>query len=46
MWPGADWRIWTDTIVHQIHLRVFHHVKELAERDALAQSRAGHSSLP
>lgn len=33
MWPAAYWRLWTDTILHQIHLRVFRHVKALAEAD-------------
>ena len=39
MWPGAYWRLWTDTIVHQIHLRVFRQVKKLAEQDATLRSR-------
>ncbi len=34
MWPGNYWRLWTDEIVHQIHGRVFRHVKRLAEEDA------------
>ena len=34
MWPGQYWRLWTDAIIHTIHGRVFHHVKELAEADA------------
>jgi hypothetical protein len=34
MWPGLYWRLWTDEIVHQIHGRVFRHVKRLAEEDA------------
>lgn len=33
MWPAAYWRLWTDTILHQIHLRVFRQVKTLSERD-------------
>lgn len=33
MWPGMYWRIWTDAIVHNIHRRVFEHVKMLAESD-------------
>ena len=40
MWPGNYWRLWTDEIVHQIHGRVFRHVKRLAEEDA--RSGAGH----
>ncbi len=34
MWPGSYWRLWTDAILHQIHLRVFRQVKALAEADA------------
>jgi uncharacterized membrane protein YhaH (DUF805 family) len=39
MWPGNYWRLWTDEIIHQIHGRVFRHVKRLAEEDA--RSSAG-----
>jgi uncharacterized membrane protein YhaH (DUF805 family) len=35
MWPVAYWRLWSDAIVHQIHLRVFRHIKQLAEADEL-----------
>jgi len=33
IFPAAYWRLWSDAIVHRIHLRVLRHVKELAERD-------------
>jgi len=33
MWPGLYWRMWTDSIIHSIHNRVFNHVKTLAEAD-------------
>jgi uncharacterized protein DUF805 len=33
MWPSAYWRLWTDAIVHDIHLRVFRFVKETSEAD-------------
>jgi hypothetical protein len=33
MWPSAYWRLWTDAIVHDIHLRVFRFVKETSETD-------------
>jgi uncharacterized membrane protein YhaH (DUF805 family) len=39
MWPGMYWRLWTDEIVHQIHGRVFRHVKKLAEEDARLGAR-------
>jgi uncharacterized membrane protein YhaH (DUF805 family) len=35
MWPVAYWRLWSDAIVHQIHLRVFRHIKHLAETENL-----------
>jgi hypothetical protein len=34
MWPGEYWRWWTDEVVRQIQLRVFRHIKRLAEADA------------
>jgi len=34
MWPGEYWRLWTDEVVRQIQLRVFRHIKRLAEADA------------
>jgi hypothetical protein len=33
LWPAAYWRIWSDFIIHHIHLRVLEHVKQLAEAD-------------
>lgn len=33
MWPGGYWQLWTDEIVRQVQLRVFRHVKKLAEAD-------------
>lgn len=31
LWPAAYWQIWSDHIIHTIHLRVLSHIKELAE---------------
>lgn len=31
MWPAAYWRIWSDSIIHAIHLRVMEHIKARAE---------------
>ena len=31
LWPAAYWRIWSDFIIHRIHLRVLNHVKMLSE---------------
>lgn len=33
-WPGAYWRVWSDAIIHRIHLRVLEHIENLSERDA------------
>ena len=32
MWPSAYWQLWSDAILHQVHLRVFNHIKLLSER--------------
>lgn len=32
MWPADYWQLWSDHIIHTIHLRVLNHVKELSER--------------
>ncbi len=31
--PGGYWKLWSDGIIHQIHLRVLRHVKALSERE-------------
>ncbi len=31
-WPSAYWNVWSDYIIHRIHLRVLEHVKRLAEQ--------------
>jgi len=36
MWPAAYWRIWSDFIIHRIHMRVLNHVKALSEQQAAA----------
>ncbi|HUN62428.1 MAG TPA: DUF805 domain-containing protein [Candidatus Sulfotelmatobacter sp.] len=46
MWPGIYWRLWTDTIVHSIHRRVFAHVKQLAEADVRPLGLAAASTPP
>jgi hypothetical protein len=30
-WPAAYWRMWSDAIIHRIHLRVLRHIKESSE---------------
>jgi len=32
IWPGEYWRLWSDAIIHRVHLRVFRHIEELSER--------------
>jgi hypothetical protein len=31
MWPAAYWRLWSDAIIHRIHLRVLTHIRREAE---------------
>lgn len=44
MWPVAYWRLWSDAVVHRIHLRVFQHIKRLAE--AAASGSPPDAALP
>jgi len=30
--PGAYWRVWADSLVHAIHLRVLEHIKAEVEQ--------------
>lgn len=32
LWPAGYWKLWSDTIIHQIHMRVLRHIREEAER--------------
>lgn len=40
LWPTAYWRLWSNAIIHRIHLRVMNHIKMLAEADADSASPA------
>lgn len=31
IWPSTYWKLWSDYIIHKIHLRVLRHVQSLAE---------------
>lgn len=31
LWPSAYWRLWSDAIIHKIHLRVLRHIRDEAE---------------
>ena len=33
IWPEHYWQVWSDQIIHRIHLRVLNHVKNLAEAE-------------
>ncbi len=37
IWPAQYWRVWSDAIIHRIHLRVLNHIRDLAEHDAHAR---------
>jgi hypothetical protein len=32
LWPAGYWRMWSDVIIHRIHLRVLRHIRDEAER--------------
>jgi hypothetical protein len=32
LWPSAYWQLWSDAIIHRIHLRVLKHIREEAEK--------------
>jgi hypothetical protein len=32
LWPAAYWQLWSDAIIHKIHLRVLKHIRDQAER--------------
>jgi len=32
LWPSGYWRVWSDAIIHQIHMRVLTHIREEAEK--------------
>ena len=38
LWPANYWKVWSDHLIHRIHLRVLRHVKQLAEAEATAPS--------
>jgi hypothetical protein len=30
-WPSSYWRLWSDAIIHRIHMRVLEHIKNISE---------------
>jgi len=33
LWPASYWQLWSNYIIHQIHMRVLRHIKTLAENE-------------
>jgi len=31
IWPSPYWQLWSDLVIHHIHLRVLNHIKNLSE---------------
>jgi hypothetical protein len=31
LWPAQYWRLWSDEIIHQIHMRVLRHIRDVVE---------------
>ena len=40
LWPAPYWQLWSDAIIHRIHVRVLRHVKQLSEADSMAAVKA------
>jgi hypothetical protein len=40
IWPSSYWSLWSDAIIHRIHLRVLNHIEHLAEQEAAAKLHA------
>jgi hypothetical protein len=38
IWPSQYWQLWSDTIIHHIHLRVLNHIKNLSEAPIVNRS--------
>jgi uncharacterized membrane protein YhaH (DUF805 family) len=34
IWPAAYWQVWSDAIIHRIHVRVLNHVKKASEQQS------------
>jgi hypothetical protein len=31
IWPSQYWQVWSDMMIHHIHMRVLNHIKNLSE---------------
>ncbi|MBL7685816.1 MAG: hypothetical protein JNK65_07290, partial [Deltaproteobacteria bacterium] len=38
IWPASYWHVWSDYIIHKIHLRVLRHIKNEVEKDKFEQN--------
>ena len=38
LWPSDYWRLWSDTIIHRIHLRVLNHIRDEVEHRGLTKN--------
>lgn len=36
LWPAAYWHLWSDAIIHRIHIRVLEHIRHESESPSLA----------
>ncbi len=43
MFPAAYWQLWSDHIIHQIHLRVLTHIKALSEAEQTSYLESDHA---
>ena len=34
LWPAQYWRVWSDQIIHRIHMRVLTHIRDQAEEES------------
>ncbi len=41
IWPAAYWRLWSDYVIHRIHLRVLTHIRDTAEKSGDPRQDAG-----
>lgn len=39
LWPAAYWRVWSDAIIHRIHMRVLRHIRGVSESSTRQTTR-------
>jgi hypothetical protein len=39
LWPADYWRVWSDEIIHEIHMRVLRHIKSTTEQQIIQASK-------